>query len=142
MWIRRPGLDHKLRESWVGPGKILKVNSPVSFRVQTEERIIPTINVQQLKLAGKETVKRITTVVEDTEQEDLANTFASANVQEQVLTEQQQAQLREVLDKFEAVLTKKPGLTELAQFDIDTGEADPIYKRRYSTPVALKASLD
>ena len=67
VWVRRPGLDHKLRESWVGPGTILKQNSPISFRVQTPERILTTVNVQQLKLAGNETIKKITTVVEDTD---------------------------------------------------------------------------
>ena len=89
VWIRRPGLDHKLRESWVGPGKIVKQNSPVSFKVQTEERMIPTVNIQQLKLAGaRMRVKSVTTVLEqDTRQDDLDNTFASAKVKEQTLTE-------------------------------------------------------
>ena len=80
VWVRRPGLDHKLRESWVGPGTVVKVNSPFSFRVQTPDRLIPTVYVQQLKLAESETIKRITTVVQDTEQEDLTTSFAAANI--------------------------------------------------------------
>ena len=144
VWVRRPGLDHKLRESWVGPGTILKQNSPVSFKVQTEERTIPTVNVQQLKLVGtNKTVKRVTTVLEqDTEQDDLVNIFASARIKEQTLTEGQQTQLGVVLEKHKEVLTKEPGLTPLVTFDIDTGEAAPIYQRPYSTPVALKQSVD
>ena len=144
VWIRGPGFDHKLRESWVGPGKILKQNSPVSFKVQTEERTIPTVNVQQLKLVGKDkTVKRITTVLEqDTEQDELVNTFASAKVETQELTGEQQTELGRVLDKHRAVLTKYPGLTTLVTFDIDTRDAEPIYQCPYSTPVALKESVD
>ena len=142
VWVRRPGLDHKLRESWVGPGTILKVNSPTSFRVQTPERTIPTVAIQQLKLAGKETVKRITTVVEDNEHEDFTQSYARANVEGQTLTDEQKQQLDEVLASHRQILTKDPGLTTLVKFDIDTGDADPIHQRPYSTPVALKASVD
>ena len=81
VWIRRPGLDHKLRESWVGPGKIVKQNSPVSFTVQTQERLIPTVNIQQLKIATQESVRKITAVVQDTDKDDLTQSFASANIQ-------------------------------------------------------------
>ena len=142
VWVRRPGLDHKLRESWVGPGTILKENSPISFRVQTPDRIIPTVNIQQLKLAGKEMVKKITAVVEDTDKDELTNSFASAKLEGQVLTGRQQQQLDEVLLAHQAILTKDPGLTTLVKFNIDTGDADPIQQRPYSTPVALKASVD
>ena len=135
VWVRRPGLDHKLRESWVSPGTILKVNSPISFRVQTPERIVPTINIQQLKLAETEVVKKITMVVEDIDNDELANTFASAKVQEQALTGEQQAQLDQVLGSYTEFLTKNPGLTKLVQFEIDTGDAEPIYQRPYSTPI-------
>ena len=142
VWIRKPGLGTKLRESWEGPGVILKVNSPVSYRVQTDKRTMGTVNIQQLKLAGSEQVKKITTVIEDTGHEELVNTFASANIQAQTLSEEQQTQLSAALSKYGSVLTKEPGLTELVQFDIDTGDAEPIHQRPYSTPVALKASVD
>ena len=142
VWVRRPGLDHKLRESWVGPGTILKQNSPISFRVQTPERILTTVNVQQLKLATKESIKKITTVVEDTETDELTDSFASATIESQEITQEQQQQLQEVLLTHNHILTKDPGLTTLVKFDIDTGDADPIQQRPYSTPVALKASVD
>ena len=142
VWIRRPGFDHKLRESWVGPGTIVRVNSPVSFRVQTAERLIPTINIQQIKLAENDRVKKITAVVEDTDKDKLTHSFASVNVREQVLSPLQQSQLDEVLGLYAGVLTKESGLTREAQFDIDTGEAEPIHQRPYSTPVALKESVD
>ena len=142
VWIRKHGLDTKLRESWEGPGVILKVNSPVSYRVQTDKRTMGTVNIQQLKLAGSEQVKKIATVIEGTGHEELVNTFASANIQAQTLSEEQQTQLSAALSKYGSVLTKEPGLSELVQFDIDTGDAEPIHQRPYSTPVALKASVD
>ena len=141
VWVRRPGLDHKLRESWVGPGTILKINSPTSFRVQTPDRTIPTVAIQQIKLAGKETVKRITTVVEDSD-DDLTSSYASSSVVSQPLTEEQSRQLKQVLDSHSEILTKDPGLTSLATFDIDTGGAEPIHQCPYSTPVALKEKVD
>ena len=142
VWVRRPGLDHKLRESWVGPGTVVKANSPCSFRVQTPDRLIPTVHVQQLKLAESESIKRITTIVQDTEQEDLTTSFATANIQTQELSREQQLQLSQMLGELSAVLTTEPGLTDLASFNIDTGDADPIQQRPYSTPVALKAKVD
>ena len=142
VWIRRPGLDHKLRESWVGPGKIVKQNSPVSFRVQTQERLIPTVNIQQLKIATQESVRKITAVVQDTDKDDLTQSFASANIQGQTLTTQQQSQLQETLALHGNILTKQPGLTNLTKFEIDTGSAEPIQQRPYSTPVMLKPKVD
>ena len=143
VWVRRPGLDHKLRESWVGPGTILKQNSPVSFRVQTPERTLATVNVQQLKLAqNTDSVKKITTVVEDTATDHITDSFASTTVESQEMTAQQQQQLQQVLRTHEHILTKEPGLTSLVKFDIYTGDADPIHQRPYSTPIALKASVD
>ena len=141
VWVRRPGLDDKLAESWVGPGTILKVNSPTSFKVQTPDRTIPTVAIQQIKLAGKANVKRITTVVED-RGDDLTSSYASSSVVSQQLTDEQTQQLEQMLDRHSKTLTKDPGITSLVEFDIDTGGAEPIHQRPYSTPVALKEKVD
>ena len=142
--IRRPGLDAKLRESWEGPGVILAVNSPVSYRVQTDKRTMSTVNVQQLKEFMQQTVvKRVTSVLQrDTKEDDITNTLGNARIDSQNLTELQAKQLKETLDKFENVLDKEPGLTSLVEFQIDTGEAGPIYQHPYNTPVTLRASVD
>ena len=113
----------------------------MSFKVQTPDRTIPTVAIQQIKLADKETVKRITTVVEDRE-DDLTSSYASSSVVSQPLTEEQSKQLKRVLDSHSKILTKDPGLTSLVMFDIDTGGAEPIHQRPYSTPVALKEKVD
>ena len=144
VWVRKPELDMKLRESWEGPGKVLKVNSPMSYRVETNKRVIPTIHIQQLKSYHQpQSVKRVTAVLEqDSEGEDILDRYAEAKVELQQLSETQQHELQAVLDKHNKVLDKEPGLTKLVDFDIDTGYSKPIYQRPYSTPVALRKSVD
>ena len=75
VWVRKPSLDMKLRESWEGSGKVVKVNSPMSYRVETEKRVIPTVHIQQLKSYQQpQQVKRVTAVLEqDREGEDITN---------------------------------------------------------------------
>ena len=142
VWVRRPGLDQKLRESWAGPGTVVKVNSPVSYRVQTPDRLIPTVHVQQLKLATTSAVKKIAAVVQETIGDELTTSVATAKIQTQELTVEQHTQLKAELEKYTEVLTKDPGLTTRATFDIDTGDAEPVRQRPYSTPVALKDSVN
>ena len=116
----------------------------MSYRVQTEDRTIPMVHVQQLKLyVDNKAVRRVTSVLEqDKGEDDITSGFASATIETQELTESQQSQLDKVLDRHKLVLTKDTGLTTLVDFDIDTGDAAPIYQRAYSTPVALKDSVD
>ena len=105
VWVRRPGLDLKLRESWVGPGTVTKKNSAVSYSVQTEERLIPTVHVQQLKAAhSARKVRRVTSILEqDSTTDEITDRFAEAHIQEQTLTETQQSELDSVLDRFKCV---------------------------------------
>ena len=142
--IRKPGLDTKLRESWEGPGTVLAVNSPLSYKIQTDKRVMGTVNIQQLKeFIEAKAVKRVTSVLEqDTEEDDVTNRFAEAKVEPQELTEPQQRQLDQLLSKHRKVLDKEPGLTKMVDFDIDTGEAEPVYQRPYNTPIALRKSVD
>ena len=39
-------------------------------------------------------------------------------------------------------MTKEPGLTDMAEFAIDTGESSPIAQRPYNTPLTLRDSVD
>ena len=144
VWVRRPGLDHKLCESWVGPGTVVKVNSQVSYKVQTPDRLIPTVHVQQMKAAhSQDKVRRVTSMLEeDSQTDDITDRYAEANIREQQLQETQKAQLQQVLETYSEVLNKEPGLTSLVRFEIDTGDADPIHQHPYNTPMTLKASVD
>ena len=88
-------------------------------------------------------VKRVTAVLEQgTYKDDMTSRYAEAKVEEQHLSETQKQQLEQLLHQYDSVLDKEPGLTTLVQFDIDTGDASPIYQRPYSTPVALRVSVD
>ena len=142
--IRKPGLNLKLRESWEGPGKVLAKNSPLSYKVETDKCVFQTVHIQQLKLFEQpKSVRRVTSVLEaDTELDEITQRYAEVKLEPQQLTELQQAQLKSVLDRHEQVLTKEPGLTKLVTFDIDTGEANPVYQRPYNTPVSLRQSVD
>ena len=144
VWIRRPGLDQKLRESGEGPGKVLARNSPNSYRIETDKRVIPTVHIQQLKAYVRpKVVKRVTSVLQDeTENDDILHRYAEATVEPQQLTEAQQRQLAELLERHIQILTKDPGLTTMATFDIDTGQADSVYQRPYNTPIVLRQSID
>ena len=45
VWVRKPGQDLKLRESWEGPGKVLARNRPLSYRVETDKRVFSTVHI-------------------------------------------------------------------------------------------------
>ena len=81
VWVRRPGLNQKLQESWAGPGTIVKVNSPVSYKVQTPDRLIPTVHVQQLKVPTTNSLKKIAAVVQETVGEELTTSVATTKIQ-------------------------------------------------------------
>jgi len=144
VWVRKHGFDLKLRESWEGPATILAQNSPLSYKVETERWVLPTVHIQQLKeYRQQKTVARVTSVLEqDTSTDDITNGYAEANVDRQELTAEQQRELGAVLEKHKKVLDKEPGLTTSVTLDIDTGDARPVYQRLYSTPVSLKESVD
>ena len=142
--IRKPRLNAKLRESWEGPGVVIAVNSPMPYRVEKDKRVLNTVHIQQLKLfIESKKVTRVTAVlVQDTEKDEITNRYAEAKVEPQQLTREQQQQLDQLLKKHSQVLTKEPGLTDVTTFDIDTGDASPVYQRPYNTPVSLRSSVD
>ena len=47
--VRKPGMCAKLEETWDGPFKIIKVNSPLSYAVDFGHRKSPSIHAQLLK---------------------------------------------------------------------------------------------
>ena len=116
----------------------------MSYSVQTEERLIPTVHIQQLKAAySHENVKRVTSILEqDSSNDEITDRFAEAHIQEQELAGNQQTELQMVLNKYKGVLDKEPGLTDLVRFGIDTGDEKPIYQRPCGIPVAMRDKVD
>ena len=102
----------------------------MSYKVETDERILNTVNIQQLKLFRQpKTVKRVTSVLaEDTEGDDITQRYSEVRLEPQQMLESQQKQLDKVLDSHKTVLAKEPGLTKAVTFDIDTGDAQPVYQ--------------
>ena len=74
---------------------VIAVNSPMSYRVETDKRVLNTVHIQQLKLfIESKKVTRVTTVLEqDTEKDEITNRYAEAKVEPQQLTGEQQQQL-------------------------------------------------
>ena len=50
--MRKPGINMKLAESWEGPYTVVKRNSPLSYKIDTGDRVIPSVHVQLLKSTG------------------------------------------------------------------------------------------
>ena len=127
VWVRKPGLDLKLRESWMGPCTITKKNSPVSYSVQTEDRLIPTVHVQQLKADHTpRKVKRVTSILQqDSKTDEITDRFAEANILEQALSEAQQRELNAVLDSFKEVLDRNQGLQPWLSLKLTLGTNNP-----------------
>ena len=142
--VRKPGLNSKLSESWEGPFRIIGKNSPLSYKIDTGGRKLNSVHIQLIKKYERhEQVKRVTSVLEgDTDKDEITERYSEAKVEAQELRPEEQHQLQAVLDRHAAVLTDQPGLTKRVKFSIDTGSEQPIFQRAYSTPVALKQSVD
>ena len=144
---RKPGVTTKLEESWEGPFTITKVNSPLSYGVDFGLRKSPSVHIQQLKPYHKPVdeivVGRVTSVLEeDTLQDDIRNRMTETKVTPTSLTEEQLLQIKQIEDDFSDTLTKIPGCTDQAVFDIDTGTSEPLFQRAYDTPTVLKDHVD
>ena len=145
--MRKPGINLKLAESWEGPYTVVKRNSPLSYGIDTGDRNIPSMHVQLLKQFREHLdcpkVARVTSVFEpDTDTDGILDRYAEVNVVGDELQGKQAADVKLWELKHHETMTKQPGLTHLVRFSINTGDHPPIYQRAYSTPVALRASID
>ena len=80
--LRKPGLGVKLQESWEGPYKVVRVNSPLSYELDIEGRRKSSIHVQLLKQYVRRQnyllVKRVTTVLEpDAVEDQIESTYSN-----------------------------------------------------------------
>ena len=49
VYLRKAGLNTKLSDSWVGPFQVEKRNSPLSYCINTGDRVLQSVYVQLLK---------------------------------------------------------------------------------------------
>ena len=145
--MRKSGMNSKLSETWLGPYTIVKMNSPLSYKVDTGSRRVNSVHIQLLKgyVERDDTtlVKRITTVLEpDSESDSMEHEYTEVVVSGRVETPNREADIQDWLKEYKDTMTKEPGLTKLAEFSIDTGEHRPIAQRPYNTPLGLRESVD
>ena len=79
---------------------------------------------------------------EDTLQDDIRNRMTETKVTPTSLIEEQLLQIKQIEDDLSDTLTKEPGCTDQAVFDIDTGTSEPLFQRAYDTPTVLKDYID
>ena len=131
VYLRKPGINTKLSESWAGPYTVTKRNSPLSYRVNTGDRTLQSVDIQQLKLCtprepDKE-VKRVTTVLErDSVTDTMENQYAEVTLSGTVQAETREADVVAWETEYKDILTKDPRITTLAEFRIDMGDHPPI----------------
>ena len=127
----------KLAQSWVGPYIIVRVNSSLSYQVDTENGRKQIVHVQCLKRyverESPTVVKRVTTVLDpDTLEDSMDSSYTELTVTGQVDIASRESDVQEWLKEYEDIMTKEPGLTPLAKFGIDTGQSSPIAQCPYN----------
>ena len=147
VYMRKAGLNTKLANSWEGPFTIERRNSPLSYRVNTGDRVIPSVHIQLLKefipREDEPRVNRVTSVLQpDTVEDRLDDQYAEAKISGSVVDETRARDIASWEADFRDILTKEPGLTHLKEFCMDTGDHPPIHQRPYNTPQSLVASVN
>ena len=147
VFVIKMGMNEKLTELWVGLFSIHKVNSPLSYQVDSGGHTKQTVHIQRHKRYEQRpesaSVKRVTTVLEpNTDNNTMDSTYSEVVLSGQVQVANRETDIHDWVEKYADILTKQPGLTDKATFSIETGEAKPIVQRPYNTPIALMASVD
>ena len=147
VYMRKAGTNTKLSESCDGPFKVEKKNSPLSYRVNTGDRVLPSVHIQLLKeyvqRQSDPRVNRVTSVLDpDTAGDTLEDRYAEVQVRGNSVDETRAKDIASWEADYSDILTKEPGLTHLAEFTMNTGDHPPIFQRAYSTPTSLVDSVD
>jgi len=78
----------------------------------------------------------------DEEGDDILDRYAKVRIKGDELDEGKKGEIARLMEKYGDTLTKEPGLTDLAEFRIDTGSSAPIHQCPYNTPTHFHASID
>ena len=147
VYMRKAGINTKLSESWEGPYTVVRKNSPLSYRIHTGDRVIPSVHIQLLKefvhRKQEPKIARVTSVFDpDTPEDSLEDRYAEVHIGGVDAQGKQARDIAEWEEDFCDTLTKEPGLTHMTEFSMDTGDHPPIFQRAYSTPTSLRDSID
>ena len=133
VFLRKSGLNTKLSDSWEGPYQVLKRNTPLSYKVSMGDRVLLSMHIQLLKAyvpRPEPKVGRVTSVLEpDTPTDYMEEQYSEAVVTGCVITKDRQSDIQGWVTDFSDILTKEPGLSELKQFHINTGDHAPIQQK-------------
>jgi len=133
VWMRKPGM-------W-------KRNSMLSYAIDVGDRVIPSVHTQLLKKCQTNEeeiakVDRATTVLEPDEVDDEITGRSEVKVEGGILEASQLRDIEALVVEFKETLTKEPGLTNLVEFGIESGDSEPISQRPYNTPTKFRESID
>ena len=147
VYMRKSGLNTMLADSWEGPYTVEKRNTPLSYRVNTGDRTIPSVHIQMLK--GYRTrqeepkIGRVTSVLQpDTAEDKMEDQYAEAKVTGCASHRDKDRDISSWTEEFADTLRKDPGMTKEVEFKIDTGNHAPIHQRPYNTPQSLIESVN
>ena len=147
VYLRKSGLNTTLADSWEGPYLVERRNTPLSYRINTGDRVLPSVHIQMLKTyiprQDEPHVCRVTSVLEpDTVEDQLDDQYAEVKVTGSVVDKDRVRDVKRWEEDYSDTLMKEPGLTDMIRFKIETGDHKPIYQRPYNTPQSLKKSVD
>ena len=141
---RTPGMNAKLTDAWEGPYVIDKKLGPVTYSLITRgNKKKRVVHVNTLKEYSERAVRKITTVLEDDNEDDeITKTNDKLKLVMGDNEAGRQADIQLLRDEFCETLREEPGTTELTSFKINTGEAQTISQRPYMTANSLKKSVE
>ena len=141
---RTPGMNAKLTDAWEGPYEIEKQLGPVTYSMivngDKKKRIA---HVNTLKEYNERKIKKVTTILEeDKSDDDITGTNDKLKIIHQNMEADRKADIESLQQQFSETLREEPGVTELAIFTINTGDARPIAQRLYMTAEKLKKGVE
>ena len=155
-----PESHNKLLMKWKGPFDVVERLGKMDYRIKHHDGKIKTYHANLLKEykvrdvidqtnVGNKTHIISTCVVENDFSDaverhpeielpvlESTETWTDCHIPSE-LTEQQKGEVREVLEKYDDVLTDKPGLTNLDTFSVKLTSEDPVRSKPYPTPHSL-----
>ena len=141
---RTPGMMAKLTDAWEGPYVVDKRLGPVTYSLiiqGVKKRRI--VHVNTIKEYKETAVRKITTVLEeDNDEDEITSTNDKLKLVACDKDTQRQADIQMLRQEFSETLNEEPGTTELTTFRINTGNATPISQRPYMTANSLKKGVE
>ena len=129
VWARIPGLDHKLREAWLGPWEVVEQVGRVNYRVKQLEggSKVKVVHINTLKAyVERDAYVRRLTIVAESGEGDAELTGKLVGQRSQYV----EGEIEAILHEFSDVMQAKPGCTKMTVMEMDVGGARPIAQAR------------